>query len=142
LTFGENQINPLVAHKAVAMFFLVAAVAKLSATTVTLSTGWRGGFIIPLFFIGAALGRLSHVWLPHTNEAVMMAAFMAAINVGVTKTPLGSTLVVSQMVGLRVLPTTLIAAVIALLLTSEVGLIHTQRHREPATNGRLQKEAA
>ena len=40
-----------------------------------------------------------------------MAAFMAAINVGVTKTPLGSTLVVTEMAGLQVLPTTLIAAV-------------------------------
>ena len=32
-----------------------------------------------------------------------MAAFMAAINVGVTKTPLGSTLVVTEMAGLQVL---------------------------------------
>ena len=43
-------------------------------------------------------------------QVVMMAAFMAAVNVGVTKTPLGSTLVVTEMAGLQVLPTTLIAA--------------------------------
>jgi H+/Cl- antiporter ClcA len=61
-----------------------------------------------------------------------MAAFMAAVNVGVTKTPLGSTLVVTEMAGLHVLPTTLIAAVLSLFLTSEVGLIHTQRDREAA----------
>ena len=60
----------------------------------------------------------------------MMAAFMAAINVGVTKTPIGSTLVVTEMAGLQILPTTLIAAVVALFLTSEVGLIHTQQERQ------------
>jgi len=59
-----------------------------------------------------------------------MAAFMAAINVGVTKTPLGSTLVVSEMAGLQLLPTTLIAAMVALILTSQVGLIHTQQERQ------------
>jgi H+/Cl- antiporter ClcA len=132
LTFGEAQINPLIAHKALVTVFVVAAVAKLCGTAVTLSSGWRGGFIIPMFFIGATVGRLGHLWLPGTNEAVIMAALMAAINVGVTKTPLGSTLVVTEMAGLQVLPTTLIAAIVALLLTSEVGLIHTQQHREGA----------
>lgn len=132
LTFGEAQVNPLVAHKALVTALVIAALAKLCGTAVTLSSGWRGGFIIPLFFIGVALGRLSHLLVPSTNEVVMMASCMAAINVGVTKTPLGSTLVVTEMVGLQVLPTTLIAAVVALLLTSQVGLIHTQQERQGA----------
>jgi H+/Cl- antiporter ClcA len=130
LTFGEAQINPLLIRHALASVFIVAVLAKLLGTSVTLASGWRGGFIIPMFFIGVAMGRLAHVVVPSTNEVVMMAAFMAAVNVGVTKTPLGSTLVVTEMAGLRVLPTTLLAAVTALLLTSQVGLIHTQRSRE------------
>jgi H+/Cl- antiporter ClcA len=132
LTFGESQINPLLARKALASIFIVALLAKLCGTAVTLSAGWRGGFIIPLFFMGVAAGRLFHVVAPSTNEVVMIAAFMAAINVGVTKTPLGSTLVVTEMAGLQILPTTLIAAVLALFLTSEVGLIHTQQERQSA----------
>ena len=91
---------------------------------------WRGGFIIPLFFMGACLGRAFHGLVPGTNEAVMVAAFMAAANTGVTKTPIGSTLVVSEMAGFRLLPTTLLATVVAFVLTSEVGLIHTQRERD------------
>jgi H+/Cl- antiporter ClcA len=132
LTFGEAQLNPLVAQRATVTVLVVAAAAKLCGTAVTLSSGWRGGFIIPMFFIGASLGRLAHLLVPSTNEVVLMAAFMAAINVGVTKTPIGSTLVVTEMAGLALLPTTLIAAVVALFLTSEVGLIHTQREREGA----------
>ena len=130
LTFGEAQVNPLIARRAVATVFLVAVVAKLLGTSVTLSSGWRGGFIIPMFFIGVALGRLGHLYFPSTHEVVLMAALMAAVNVGVTKTPLGSTLVVAEMAGIRLLPTTLIASVLSMLLTSEVSLIHTQRERD------------
>lgn len=134
LTFGEAQIDPLIARRAVASVLIVAVLAKLCGTSLTLSSGWRGGFIIPLFFMGVALGRLGHLAVHSTNEVVLMTAMMAAINVGVTKTPLGSTLVVSEMAGLAVAPSTLVAAVVALLLTSEVGLIHTQRRREGETD--------
>jgi H+/Cl- antiporter ClcA len=58
-----------------------------------------------------------------------MGALMVACNVGVTKTPLGSVLVVTEMAGLTLLPSVLIASVVALLLTSHVGLIDSQRRR-------------
>ena len=132
LTFGEAQINTVAVRHAATAVFLVAAAAKLCGTSVTLASGWRGGFIIPLFFMGVALGRAGHVLFPSSNEVVLMAASMTAINVGVTKTPLGSTLVVSEMAGLQLLPTTLIAAVVSLFLTSEVSLIHSQQEREGA----------
>ncbi len=132
LTFGEAQINGLAVRKGALLIFLVAAAAKLLGTTVTLSSGWRGGFIIPMFFIGVALGRLGHGLFPGTNVVVLMASLMVAINVGVTKTPLGSTLVVTEMAGLQLIPMTLMAAVVSLFLTSEVGLIHSQRRREGA----------
>jgi len=135
LTFGEAQINGLLVTKAAAATFAVAMLAKLCGTTVTLSSGWRGGFIIPLFFMGVALGRTGHALFPGTNEVVLMAALMAAANCGVTKTPLGSAVVVAEMAGLRLLPPVLIASVVALFLTSEVGLIHSQRERESAMAG-------
>jgi H+/Cl- antiporter ClcA len=130
LTFGEAQVDPLLIRHGAEAVFAVALLAKLAGTTVTLSCGWRGGFIIPLFFMGIALGRLGHVAVSGTSEVVLMTTLMAAINVGVTKTPFGTTLVVSEMAGLRVLPTVLIGSVVALLLTSSVGLIQSQRARE------------
>jgi H+/Cl- antiporter ClcA len=132
LTFGEAEINGLAFRKAALIVFVVAAAAKLIGTTVTLSSGWRGGFIIPMFFIGVALGRLGHGLIPSANEVVLMSCLMVAINVGVTKTPLGSTLVVTEMAGLQLIPMTLIAALVSLFLTSEVGLIHSQQRREGA----------
>jgi H+/Cl- antiporter ClcA len=132
LTFGEAQVNAMVMSKAAAATFAVALLAKLCGTTVTLSSGWRGGFIIPLFFMGVALGRLGHAAFPGSNEVVLMAAVMVAANCGVTKTPLGSTLVVAEMAGLRLLPPVLIASLVSLFLTSQVGLINSQRAREGA----------
>ena len=130
LTYGKYQINPLLSTAAApASFFALAALAKFAGTTATVASGWRGGFIIPLFFIGAALGHAFHALVPSTNEAVIACALMAAVNTGVTKTPLGSTLVVSKMVGLALVPSTAIAAVLALLITHRSGILSSQRER-------------
>ncbi len=132
LTYGEVQINNILRHPSGAIaFFALAAGAKLAGTSVTLASEWRGGFIIPLFFMGVCIARALHGIFPGSNEAVLIGSLMAAANVGVTKTPLGSTLVVTEMGGLRLLPTTILAAMLALLLTSQVGLIDTQRARTP-----------
>ena len=110
LTFGEAQLGARHEDRVSrCTSSLLAAVAKLLGSSVTLASGWKGGFIIPLFFMGACLGQAGHIVFPHTNEAVLIAALMAACNVGVTKTPLGSVLVVTEMAGVALLPTTLIA---------------------------------
>jgi H+/Cl- antiporter ClcA len=132
LTFGEAQLGHVTTTDLAVRTLALAALAKLLASSVTLSSGWKGGFIIPLFFMGACLGRAAHQLIPHTNEAVLIAALMVACNVGVTKTPLGSVLVVTEMAGVQLLPTTLIASVVALVLTSHVGLIDSQRRRADA----------
>jgi H+/Cl- antiporter ClcA len=131
LTFGEAQTQFVLDHKLAAGTLVVAVVAKLLGTSVTVSSGWPGGFIIPMFFMGAALGQLSQHAFTGVHVGVIIAGLMVAANVGVTKTFVGSTLVVSEMGGLRLLPTTLAAAIVALLLTSSVGLIATQRERSP-----------
>ena len=108
LTFGEAQISEILTHHGgTVAFFALAAGAKLLGTSVTLSSEWRGGFIIPLFFMGACLGRAFHVIAPGTNEAVMVAAFMAVDERRRHQDALGSTLVVTEMAGFRLLPTTL-----------------------------------
>ncbi len=129
LTFGEGQITDLVAPGVTVAALVAAVVCKLVASSVCVSTGWRGGFIIPLFFAGAAGGLLLHHALPGVDATMLMAACMVAANTGVTKTPLGSTLVVTEMAGLHLLPTTTLAAVVAVVLTSDIHLISSQRAR-------------
>ncbi len=131
-TFGEHQIADLAVPGITVSALLAAMICKLVASSVCVSTGWRGGFIIPLFFAGAAGGALLHHALPGVDGTMLMAACMVAANAGVTKTPLGSTLVVTEMAGLHLLPTTTLAAVVAVALTSEVHLISSQRARTHA----------
>jgi H+/Cl- antiporter ClcA len=130
LTFGEVQAEAVIAGHLAAGALAVAVIAKFCGTLLTLVSGWKGGFIIPLFFMGACLGQLLHLAAPGANTAVVMAAFMVAMCVGVTKTPLGSTLVVSEMAGLTLLPTTILAALVAMVVTRRSGLIGSQRERD------------
>ncbi len=131
LTFGEPQIQHVATTKLAVATLLLAVLIKFVASSTIISAGWRGGFIIPLFFMGAALGSvISQVF--HVDPVVAMAAGMTACNVGVTKTPFGSTLVVAEMAGIRLLPSTFLAAIVALFLTSHVSMIEAQRTREGA----------
>ncbi|WP_436793182.1 chloride channel protein [Actinospongicola halichondriae] len=132
LTFGEGQIDVVVAGGLATSTLAAALVAKVLASSICLATGWKGGFIIPLFFIGATAAQLVHVAVPSAPVGVLVAACMVATNVAVTKTPIGTTLVVAEMGGVHLVPSMTIAALLAFVITSEVGLIQTQRTRETA----------
>ncbi len=129
LTFGEEQINHIAAADLTVAALIGAGLAKLAGSALIVTAGWRGGFIIPLFFVGACFGAAVAQGFG-LDPGLCMTALMVATNVGVTKTPLGSTLIVAEMAGLATLPTSLIAALVSLLLTSRVGMIDTQRRRE------------
>ena len=129
LTNGEFQIESLLDSPPAVRLLVVAGLCKLVGAAVALVTGWRGGFIIPLFFAGFVLGWAATEWLPIDNRWVFIAGTMVAANVAVTKTPFGSALVVTEMTGFTLLPTSLVSSLTALVLTSPVGLIHTQRQR-------------
>ncbi len=131
LTYGEGQIQTVASTAKLAVATLLLAVlAKFLASSMIVSSGWRGGFIIPMFFLGVALGSAGHEVLG-VHRVVAMAAMMAAVNVGVTKTPFGSTLVVAEMAGLRLLPPVLLASIVSLFLSSPFAMIETQRARDP-----------
>ena len=129
LTFGEGQVQTVATAKLAVATLLVAVFAKLVASSMIVSSGWRGGFIIPLFFVGVALGSIAHELLG-VDRLVAMAAAMVAVNVGVTKTPFGSSVVVAEMAGVRLLPPVLLASIVALFLTNRTSMIDTQRERE------------
>lgn len=129
LTNGEVHIQELTEVQVAASTLLLAAGIKVISSAVTMVSGWPGGFIIPLFFIGFCLGQATAPHLPGADPWVLAAALMVACNVGVTKTPVGTTLVVTEMAGVALLPSTLLAALVSLVLTSSINVIHTQRQR-------------
>ncbi len=132
LTFGEGQISYISVADLTVAALVGAGAAKLLGAALIVTAGWRGGFIIPLFFVGASFGAAIADGFG-LDRGITMTALMVAVNVGVTKTPLGSTLIVAGMAGFTNLPTMLIAALVALVLTSRIGMIDTQRAREGET---------
>ncbi|MHB1845390.1 MAG: chloride channel protein [Deltaproteobacteria bacterium] len=129
LFFSEHQISLLVgAHHSVGGWLLLALIKAL-AIGVTLGSGFRGGFFFPLFFIGACLGSAVAATVPGLDPQVAMLAGMAAVNVGVTKTPVGTTILLVSLSGLDMLTPILFASLVAFLATLRVGVIDAQRHR-------------
>jgi len=129
LTNGEFQIETMLDHPPAVRVLIVAGLAKLLGAAIALVTGWRGGFIIPLFFSGFVLGWAVSEWLPIDHRWVFITGTMVAANVAVTKTPFGSALVVTEMTGYTLLPTSIVSSLTSLILTSPVGLLENQRQR-------------
>jgi H+/Cl- antiporter ClcA len=99
---------------------------KLLFTALTLSAGYLGGEVTPLFFIGAALGnvlaRLLGLPLDMGAAVGLAAMFAAAAN-----TPLALSIMAVELLGGSVLPHVAIVATLAYLLTGHRGIYPAQR---------------
>lgn len=71
---------------------------KLLFTVITLSAGFKGGEVTPLFFIGAALGNSLAIALGAPVDLFAAIGFVA-IFAGATKTPLASTFLGMELFG-------------------------------------------
>lgn len=99
---------------------------KLVFTSVTLGSGFLGGEVTPLFFVGATLGNaLAHLLgLPLGLAAgvALAAVFGAAAN-----TPLALSVMAVEILGVGVLPHVAVVTVVAYLLTGHRGIYPAQR---------------
>ena len=97
--FGHHKINELLtADYTLELLFAVLAF-KILAIAITVTSGWRGGFIIPLFFVGATLGLIIHRIFPEVNLSLAIVSCMAAINACVTRTPMSTTILLATLTG-------------------------------------------
>jgi H+/Cl- antiporter ClcA len=71
---------------------LTLALVKVFITSLCLTTGWKGGYIFPTMFAGAALGMAVHNLFPSIPLEVAASATMAGAMVAVMKAPLFSAL--------------------------------------------------
>ena len=115
-----------------------AFAAKLVFTAVTLGSGFLGGEVTPLFFVGATLGSvLARVLgLPIELGATLglAAVFGAAAN-----TPIALSIMAVELVGGGAFPHVMIVAVIAYILTGQRGIYPAQRLLRRKQGGGLLK---
>ncbi len=131
LFFGEKEIETIVETGSTfgIKLLLMIALAKMLAVSCTLHSGFRGGFIFPLFYIGGAVGLAISLAVPQIHPTIGMICMMAAVNVAITKTPISTTVILSVLADTAMVPVIVIASFVSFLLTTQVSLIQTQRSR-------------
>jgi H+/Cl- antiporter ClcA len=138
LFFGEKQIDTIIEHGAsygIALLLMIG-LAKMLTISCTLHSGFRGGFIFPLFYIGAAVGLAISLGFPQIHPTIAMVCLMAAVNVAITKTPISTTVILSVIADTSMVPVIVIASFTSFLLTTQVSLIKTQRSRRVSGESR------
>lgn len=113
-----------------------AFAAKLVFTSVTLASGFLGGEVTPLFFVGATLGsvlaRLLGLPIELGAGVGIAAAFGAAAN-----TPVALSIMAVELLGAHVFPHVVIVCVIAYLLSGHRGIYPSQRILRRKHGGRV-----
>jgi H+/Cl- antiporter ClcA len=124
--FGEHQLNSVLVGEMSAIALLGLAIAKMIAISITVTGGWRGGIIIPLFFTGACLGKAIGNVIPALDPVLAMICIMAALNVTVTRTPLSTTLLLSKLTGFSPFTPILFASLVGFFLAPRTPFIESQ----------------
>lgn len=99
---------------------------KLAFTAITLGSGFKGGEVTPLFFIGAALGNTLAL-IMNAPVDLMAALGFIAVFAGATNTPLASTLMGIELFGGDAAPYFAIACFVAYLFSGHTGIYAAQR---------------
>ena len=102
-----------------------AFLLKMLFTAVSLSCGFKGGEIVPSFFIGATMGCTAASLIGFSPE-VGAAIGMIGVFCGVTNTPLASLMLSVELFGSEYLPLFGVAVAVAFMLSGHVSLYHTQ----------------
>lgn len=115
---GEHEIEQLLAHPETAGTLLLLAGGKLVAIAISLATGFRGGRVFPLFFVGAALG-LALADLTTVPPALAIACGMVSVAIPAMRLPLFLILIVAFFTTAAMLPLLVISGVAAYVLSHD-----------------------
>ena len=128
--FGHNEINELLTGSFSLMLLFAILIFKILAISITVTSGWRGGFIIPLFFVGATLGLILHQIFPTINLTLAIVSCMAAINACVTRTPMSTTILLATLTGFGHFIPILFASLTGYFLAPRIPFIGSQMKEE------------
>jgi H+/Cl- antiporter ClcA len=118
-----------------------AFAAKIVFTAVTLSSGFLGGEVTPLFFVGATLGSVLARLLGFPLE-LGAAVGMAAVFGAAANTPTALSIMAVELCGLTAMPHVLIVTLIAFVLSGHRGIYPSQRIHLTKRGRRLERPIA
>lgn len=100
---------------------------KLVFTVVTLSSGFKGGEVTPLFFIGATLGNTLSSYLGVPPDLFAALGFVAVF-AAATNCPLASTVMAVELFGGEFLLYFAVACLVACFVSGRSSIYSAQRH--------------
>lgn len=110
---------------------------KLVFTVLSLGSGFKGGEVTPLFYIGATLGNALAPLL-HMPFSMMAGLGFVAVFAGAANVPIACTLMAMELFGTELGPLAAVACVAAYVFSGHAGIYHAQRvghrkfkHRRP-----------
>jgi H+/Cl- antiporter ClcA len=95
-------------------------------TIVTLGTGFKGGEVTPLFYIGASLGHSIAVLL-NSPVSLFAALGFVAVFAGATNTPLACTIMGAELFGTQYILVFFIACFVSYFFSGHTGIYSSQR---------------
>jgi len=102
--------------------------AKLALTVASLGSGFKGGEVTPLFYIGATLGNALAPLL-QMPVGLMAAVGFVAVFAGAANTPLACTVMAMELFGLPVGGFAALACVVSYLFSGRASIYKAQRLR-------------
>ena len=100
--------------------------AKFLFTSVTLGTGFKGGEVTPLFYIGSTLGNALSRIIPLPSSLLAGMGFVAVF-AGAANTPIASTFMAFELFGPEAGAYAGIACVVSYLFSGHAGIYSSQR---------------
>eukprot|EP01023_Acetabularia_acetabulum_P042501 TRINITY_DN4206_c0_g1_i13.p1 TRINITY_DN4206_c0_g1~~TRINITY_DN4206_c0_g1_i13.p1 ORF type:complete len:563 (-),score=82.39 TRINITY_DN4206_c0_g1_i13:949-2637(-) len=131
---GYFGIAPFYGNEYPPLILFATAIVKLVMISVTVLSGFRGGFIFPLMMVGSCIGKgitLLNIPLISANPPALLAmCFASGLTAGITRTPFATPLILAGLSGQpNVGAPCLAAALVAVLLTKDLKFIKTQKDR-------------
>lgn len=103
----------------------MAFIWKIVFTALTLEAGFKGGEIVPSFFVGATFGCLFGQIIG-LSPSLCAAVGMMSVFCGVTNCPITSMLIAFELFGYEAVPFFLIGISVSYLMSGYYGLYHDQ----------------
>ncbi|MEO7106872.1 MAG: voltage-gated chloride channel family protein [Rhodoferax sp.] len=100
--------------------------AKMAFTVASLGSGFKGGEVTPLFYIGATLGNALAPLL-HMPFSMLAGIGFVAVFAGAANTPIASTLMAVELFGAEIGVFAAIACVVSYLFSGHTGIYRSQR---------------
>jgi H+/Cl- antiporter ClcA len=121
---GEEQTVELIntASEIGVAMLITLAVVKALVTCLCLATGWKGGYVFPIMFVGVALGLAVDLVFPGIPVAVAVAATLGGALVATFQAPLFAVLFTLVMVQAETAAVVAVAVVSGGLLSGAITL--------------------